>query len=402
MTTPTSHTTMQVSTARKSKALIYWCSFIGELHTMMRPKTDLMSKTLARLHKAFVAASNKQSHNGKKKTSKQVRQSPNSGTSTDMLPHTVPAAGSVPGESGVRVIKGHESVDISQRTNLEFGSGMDIVITIPSSRASGQAADLSLIATRLRVLVNPPMVTIINCFPRKQFLANYPIVPTSECEHADGVEYSWYGQPPMSNGGPVRSSTEFELLSSEPVFVPKDEHIGYCLKVYCTPWKRDCKADPGDTPDPQPHVATDIQNDTLSKVFGRSTVLYLSGSVARNDHSGLIADRQSYRTNFCRVREGATTESSNDVLRIVSYNVLADTYASRNYAHTHMYPYCSPADLEFEIRAQKNLRECARYGADVLCLQECESKLFDTYLNPYFKSTGYAGTLSLHCYSACV
>jgi CCR4-NOT transcription complex subunit 6 len=59
-------------------------------------------------------------------------------------------------------------------------------------------------------------------------------------------------------------------------------------------------------------------------------------------------------------------ESSNElVFSVLSYNILADLYATR-----FRYPYCPKEVLEWEYRQQNLLREIIEYHADILCLQE--------------------------------
>nr|CAD7442221.1 unnamed protein product [Timema bartmani] len=77
--------------------------------------------------------------------------------------------------------------------------------------------------------------------------------------------------------------------------------------------------------------------------------------------------------------------------RVVSYNILADLYADSEVARTQLYPYCPPYALTIDYRKQLILRELLGYNADLICLQEVDSKIFDLDLTPVLGSVGYEG-----------
>jgi mRNA deadenylase 3'-5' endonuclease subunit Ccr4 len=81
-----------------------------------------------------------------------------------------------------------------------------------------------------------------------------------------------------------------------------------------------------------------------------------------------------------------------DELRIVSYNILAEPFATSDYAVKHMFGYCPLEYLETDYRMQLILRELLAYDADVLCLQECDAKVFKLYLQPALMLRGYSGS----------
>lgn len=65
-----------------------------------------------------------------------------------------------------------------------------------------------------------------------------------------------------------------------------------------------------------------------------------------------------------------------DGLRVVSYNILADTYASTNYSAEHLFPCCPQYALELFYRRQLIFDEILGYNADVVCLQEVDEEVF--------------------------
>jgi 2',5'-phosphodiesterase len=75
---------------------------------------------------------------------------------------------------------------------------------------------------------------------------------------------------------------------------------------------------------------------------------------------------------------------------VVTFNVLADKYASTDYAKKVMYSYVkNKKHLEIEYRASLFLHELVQYKSDVSCIQECDQRVFESYLEPSLSSVGY-------------
>ena len=104
---------------------------------------------------------------------------------------------------------------------------------------------------------------------------------------------------------------------------------------------------------------------------------------------------------------------------MVTYNILADLYADSDYTRTVLHPYCPPYALAIDYRIQLILKELqgfykisliiifhsilivwvfallnSGYNADILCLQEVDSKVFNTYLEPTFARLGFSGVFA--------
>ena len=86
--------------------------------------------------------------------------------------------------------------------------------------------------------------------------------------------------------------------------------------------------------------------------------------------------------------------TSPDRFRVVSYNILADPYASTNFARQVLYPYCYPDALDIEYRQCLVVRELLGYHADVMCLQEVGEKSYTRFLLPALQDEGYEGCFS--------
>ena len=83
--------------------------------------------------------------------------------------------------------------------------------------------------------------------------------------------------------------------------------------------------------------------------------------------------------------------SEPDQFRVVSYNILADSYASTTFAREVLYPYCNQESLNVEYRQCLIVSELLGYHADVICLQEVGTKVFKLFLLPALQEKGYGG-----------
>jgi len=92
---------------------------------------------------------------------------------------------------------------------------------------------------------------------------------------------------------------------------------------------------------------------------------------------------QSPRAAPSRQWLGESTEGQ-DALRVCSYNVLAEIYAT-----AHAYPYCPRWALDGGYRCSLVVQELVDADADVVCLQEAQRDAFESYLEPAMKRAGY-------------
>ena len=81
-------------------------------------------------------------------------------------------------------------------------------------------------------------------------------------------------------------------------------------------------------------------------------------------------------------------------IRVMSYNLLADLYASREVDQKVMYNHC---DREFLIRKRRMpllIYEILAYHPDVVCLQEVDAGVYHDLLRPVLESHGFRGYYS--------
>lgn len=86
-------------------------------------------------------------------------------------------------------------------------------------------------------------------------------------------------------------------------------------------------------------------------------------------------------------QQAAMSVSANNFrFRVVSYNILAQLYATRQ-----AYPYCDTWSLVWPYRKKLILKELEEVQGDVICLQEVQMDHFEVHLNPFLTELGYDG-----------
>eukprot|EP00300_Choanocystis_sp_HF-7_P032855 c4426_g1_i2.p1 GENE.c4426_g1_i2~~c4426_g1_i2.p1 ORF type:complete len:374 (+),score=90.81 c4426_g1_i2:122-1243(+) len=76
--------------------------------------------------------------------------------------------------------------------------------------------------------------------------------------------------------------------------------------------------------------------------------------------------------------------------RLLTYNILADCYASQDYARESLFSYCNPNFLKIEYRSQLTLRELLAQECSIICLQECDKKNYHRIFDPVLTHFGFS------------
>lgn len=148
------------------------------------------------------------------------------------------------------------------------------------------------------------------------------------------------------------------------------------------------------------------RDNTVKSVEGKPVVYYLSGTLQpaipilnkmlhiRHDYNQLkrvITEENLINTYVDTTSSSEIFTRSCKELRVVSYNILAEPYATSTQAIKTLFKYCDLKYLQTEYRIQRVLLELISCDADIICLQECDYKVFQTYLLPILGSKGYSG-----------
>ncbi|MBZ3889224.1 2',5'-phosphodiesterase 12 [Sciurus carolinensis] len=223
---------------------------------------------------------------------------------------------------------------------------------------------------KYKVERNPPAFTEFQ-LPR-YIMAGFPVCPKLNLEFGDpsGSLFRWYketkpGAAEPEGGGPSSlspsspSSSWTETGVNERVYTPSNADIGLRLKLHCTPGN--------------------------GQRFGPSRELESVCPVEAGPGTCTFDHRHLYTK---KVAEDA-------LIRTVSYNILADTYAQTEFSRTVLYPYCAPYALELDYRQNLIQKELTGYNADLICLQEVDRAVFSDSLVPALEAFGLEGVFRI-------
>lgn len=149
---------------------------------------------------------------------------------------------------------------------------------------------------------------------------------------------------------------EWICIGEQKSYFVQEQDVGHLLKVDCAAMNED-----GVLVAPMLHV--------LSNVVLPMPPMHLDRELVMNP----------------RFRLGGTVYQ-NGKIRIVSYNILAEIYATRQ-----MYPYCPMWAMNWQYRKRLLLQEMEQYDADVYCLQEAQADHYSSFLQPAMQQRGYQG-----------
>lgn len=85
--------------------------------------------------------------------------------------------------------------------------------------------------------------------------------------------------------------------------------------------------------------------------------------------------------NYVDLPENAPSDGR---FRVFTYNILAENYATQE-----RHPYVPYWALEWDYRKQRILKQLISYKADIICLQEVESRQYREYFEPEMQALGY-------------
>nr|XP_019553522.2 LOW QUALITY PROTEIN: 2',5'-phosphodiesterase 12-like [Aedes albopictus] len=220
---------------------------------------------------------------------------------------------------------------------------------------------LKIMDNDFRIDYNSPVVQTINL--PQSILAGFYVYP-SKLEllfaEKDQSEFQWYrGKMPKSNNA---QQIEWTPVGSGFTYMAKPDDVGSHLKVVCVP-RNAIKAGP-------------------------STEVISSCEVQAGPGQCPFDIRHLFTQK----------KLTNDYqFRVVTYNILADLYADSDYSRTELFGYCPNYALHIDYRKQLFIKEMLGYNADIICLQEVDSKIFDLdlsavlrmkHLEGHFKAKG--------------
>lgn len=233
---------------------------------------------------------------------------------------------------------------------------------LTNEEAWKDGAILRLGDRQLSVEVNPPSVVSLSL--PGHIMAGFPIFPVVELQFANikNCLFKWYRSinpdDNSASASPVKSSEcLWEKVGCDFFYKPLLSDLGCYLKLVCTPGQQDRSG-----------VDTEVVSNT---------------KVSAGPGFCPFENRHLYTSK----------KLDSGHFRVVSYNILADLYVKEEFASKVLFHYCVPYALDIGYRKQLLLKELKGYNADIICLQECDEKVFTNFLERALEMLGYQGLL---------
>jgi CCR4-NOT transcription complex subunit 6 len=168
--------------------------------------------------------------------------------------------------------------------------------------------------------------------------------PPNELEEAGGIIVK------------TTDGNDWVPVGEEKIYTPTSADIGYRLRIDIS--------------------AYSVADNTL-----------VAGPIALHTEPVLAAPRKSaFKRVLQTIPHERTVTSGSVRFRIVSYNILAEKYATKQ-----AYPYCDSWNLQWPYRRKILFEELEEIQGDIVCLQEVQGDHFETDINPFMNSLGYDG-----------
>ncbi|XP_017115627.1 2',5'-phosphodiesterase 12 [Drosophila elegans] len=208
---------------------------------------------------------------------------------------------------------------------------------------------LQVVDTVYDMVFNPPWIASLKL--PSCILAGFVVYPTNvqiqfgERQHSKGL---WYKAKRPTD-------TEWTLCGEGFQYLVTPEDVGYHLKFELTPRNEQGANGP---------VVEKISNSAVQAAPG------LCPFQARHHHT----------PNYL---------SDSNEIRVVTYNLLADLYASSDYAGKTLFSYCPAKYLQIDFRKPLFINEIIGYNSDLICLQEVDQRIFDFDLKEILEQPPY-------------
>ena len=199
------------------------------------------------------------------------------------------------------------------------------------------------------VTSNPPTILGVQTFEAfsSKLFTGVPVVIQTTLLHATRAQVFWF--------------VGHELVETSHKFTPRPEHIGKKLSVVITP----------------------IREGYHGKCFKEA--YQFEAPIEELPFMPIVSPM---RDEFTLVKR--TAEERKSTMRMMTYNILADLYVSRELDDdTQMFPHVEFKFMRKTRRMPMIVAEILAYDADIICLQEVDGLIYDTYFEPVMQAMGY-------------
>ncbi|KAJ3702722.1 hypothetical protein LUZ61_006427 [Rhynchospora tenuis] len=175
------------------------------------------------------------------------------------------------------------------------------------------------------------------------------------------------GPVPIVNPDKNSGETWYEVGRSK-TYTPTSDDIGHVLRFECVVVDVDTRIPVGTVSS----ILTSRVIPAPTPTPRRMIPVVPGGSGAEAIQGGFDMDGRN------------ASVTSMGTFTVLSYNILADTYATND-----VYSYCPSWALSWTYRRQNLLREIVGYHADIICLQEVQSNHYEEFFAPELDKHGY-------------
>ncbi|XP_012224589.1 2',5'-phosphodiesterase 12 isoform X2 [Linepithema humile] len=245
------------------------------------------------------------------------------------------------------------------RDNVETGKIMllkdDILVdgSVLCESVLQDSAELKLVIFEKMFLVKRNAPFIINISLPSSILVDFPTYPSKfESLYTDKKRsiFNWYRNEAINNKPDLWTHVGKGYL-----YVPTTFDIGCNLKISCEPWN---------------------ESD--------------SGCITEVESKGVV-EAGPGPCPFDIRHQFTQHKLSDKSFRVMSYNILADTYADSDFSKDVLYPYCPQYALDMDYRKQLILKEIIGFNSDIICLQEVDKSVYENDLLPSLYMLNYDG-----------
>ncbi len=182
-----------------------------------------------------------------------------------------------------------------------------------------------------------------------------------ELEFAEpsSCQWVWHLLPESCDSPPSEDLSPYPIVSTSMSYWPSPGDAGHKLIVQCTP--------------------------STPRGLSGSPLTAISPVVMDTPPDTPITRRQLYTPSRLE---------SKSQFRVVTYNTLAEPFSKTDFAKNVLYPYCDPTALHIHYRQALIGRELLGYNADVVCLQEVGTRMYQRYLQCAMEDKGYQGVFT--------
>ena len=264
------------------------------------------------------------------------------------------------------------SLSESSSIELEVSMPLEEETVSDNSNSEEKGGALRFDMFRFEVDSNLPVILATQTFEsfRSKIFVGIPVVVQTTLLHATNAEVSWF----LSSNDDSDGEMEELVLRNSHTFVPEAHHIGKSLSVVILPMR-----------------VVAGQN----RKYGTPEAYKFHNIIEEPPTMPIVSPlRDAFAKD--KLLEHEEDSETPRLLRVCTYNILADLYVSRKGTTdgATTYPHVKYEHVDKSRRIPMIVAELKAYKADIICLQEVDGSVYDDYLQPVLKALGYDGYYS--------